>query len=185
MPRPVLTTARIALRPLTGADVEDLVELDSDPAVMRYLTGRAATRSEVLEGRMAQRTDPGHEALGLGYWCGFRRENGAFLGWWCLTPRSGRGLAELGYRLRRDAWGQGLASEGARALLRHGFTTVGLRGVVAETMAVNTGSRRVLEALGMRHDHTEVREWERPLPDAELGEVFYLVGRDAWLDAFS
>lgn len=74
-------------------------------------------------------------------------------------------------RLRRDAWGHGYAVEGAPAVVEHGFNTVGLRLIVAETMAVNTASRRVMERIGMRHVHTDKREWDEPLPGAGLGEV--------------
>ncbi len=62
----------------------------------------------------------------LGYWAGFRGDE--FAGWWALNPDpDDERQAELGYRLRRDQWGQGLATEGALALLAHGFETAGLR----------------------------------------------------------
>lgn len=110
-----------------------------------------------------------------------------FLGWWDLSPAipidlagSTPDRAELGYRLVRRHWGTGLATEGARALLAHGFDTVGLDVVWAETLAVNEGSRGVMRRLGMRHVRTEVREWENPLPGTELGEVVYEMTRDEW-----
>jgi RimJ/RimL family protein N-acetyltransferase len=170
MARPHLTTTRLELRPLTADDDALLVELDGDPAVMEYLTGRATAPDEVIEIWMPLRTDPAHDELGLGYWSGYER--GEFVGWFCLTP-TGDGAAELGYRLRQRAWGRGLASEGAACLVEHGFVTVGLRRIWAETMAVNTRSRAVLERLGRRHLRTEVRTWDDPLPGAELGEVVY------------
>jgi RimJ/RimL family protein N-acetyltransferase len=61
---------------------------------------------------------------------------------------------ELGYRLRRQAWGRGYATEGSRALIRNGFTELGVRRVFATTMAVNLGSRRVLEKAGPAHSAT-------------------------------
>jgi RimJ/RimL family protein N-acetyltransferase len=170
MTRPVLTTARLELRPLTADDEALLVELDGDPAVMEHLTGRGTAPDEVIEVWMPQRTDPAHDALALGYWSGY--EHDEFVGWFCLTP-TGDGAAELGYRLRQRAWGRGLASEGAARLLEHGFGTVGLRRIWAETMAVNARSRAVLDRLGMRPVRTEVRQWDEPLPGAELGEVVY------------
>ena len=74
--------------------------------------------------------------------------------------------AELGYRLRREAWGQGYATEGSQALLDHAFHTLGLPRVWAVTMAVNTGSRAVMSRLGMRHVRTEVQEELRRIPES-------------------
>ena len=168
--RPRLTTPRLELRPLKADDSDLLVELDGDPDVMEFLTGRGTAPHEVVEVWMPRRTDPAHDALGLGYWSAF--ENDVFVGWFCLTP-TGDGGAELGYRLRKRAWGRGLATEGATRLLEHGFGTVGLELIRAETMAVNVRSRAVLQRLGLRHVRTDIRQWEDPLPGADLGEVVY------------
>jgi RimJ/RimL family protein N-acetyltransferase len=170
MSRPHLLTPRLELRPLHADDSDLLVELDGDPDVMEFLTGRSSEPQEVVEVWMPRRTDPAHDALGLGYWAAFER--GVFVGWFCLTP-TGDGRAELGYRLRKRAWGRGLATEGATRLLEHGFVTVGLDRVWAETMAVNARSRAVLQRLGLHHVRTDIREWADPLPGADLGEVVY------------
>ena len=73
-----------------------------------------------------------------------------------------------------------MASEAARALLRHAFDTVGQSRVIAQTMAVNTGSRRVMEAIGMRYVRTYFPTWDDPLPGADLGEVEYEMTRAMW-----
>ena len=170
--RPVLTTRRLRLEPLTVDHIEDLVDLDSDPEVLRFIFGRALTREEVLGTWMPRRLSPEADARGLGFWVGHAEDR--FVGWWCLAfDPALPDTAELGYRLRRDAWGRGYATEGARALLDHAFTTIGLPRVWAETMAVNAGSRNVMAKLGMRHVRSEVRDWEHPLPGADLGEVIY------------
>jgi RimJ/RimL family protein N-acetyltransferase len=67
--------------------------------------------------------------------------------------------------------------EGASALVAYGFETVGLERLWAETMAVNTRSRRVMERLRMRHVRTDVREWDDPIPGWEQGEVVYELTR--------
>lgn len=82
--------------------------------------------------------------------------------------------------MARRHWRQGYATEGAAALLDHGFTTVGLGTVWAETMAVNLPSRGVMTRLGMRHVHTDHRSWDHPLPGTEHGEVVYEITRDEW-----
>jgi RimJ/RimL family protein N-acetyltransferase len=170
MSRPHLLTPRLELRPLKADDSDLLVELDGDPDVMEFLTGRRTEPQEVIEVWMPRRTDPAHDALGLGYWSAF--EDGVFVGWFCLTP-TGEAGAELGYRLRKRAWGRGLATEGAARLLEHGFGTAGLDRIWAETMAVNIRSRAVLHRLGLRHVRTDIRQWDDPLPGADLGEVVY------------
>jgi len=172
--RPVLATERIRLEPLTADHTELLVELDADPAVLRYVFGRALTREEVVGTWLPRRTRADADARGLGWWIGSARDSGEFLGWWCLAvDDADASAAELGYRLRRDAWGRGLATEGARALLDHGFGTVGLTRVWAETMAVNTGSRGVLHKLGLRLTHTWVGSWPHPIQGWEQGDVRY------------
>jgi RimJ/RimL family protein N-acetyltransferase len=184
MSRPPLTTQRIRLTPMTTEHLPLLVELDSDPEVLRYVLGRARSREEVLDfwGPICASTDA--DTVGLGWWVGFSRD-GDFLGWWDLSPdapvpaRPTR--AEAGWRLARRHWRQGLATEGATALLHHGFDTLGLHTVWAETMAVNQPSRGVMTKLGMRHLRTEHRSWDDPLPGAEHGEVVYEITRDEWL----
>ncbi len=177
--RPVLATERLRLEPLTEAHLELLVELDSDPEVLRFIWGRALSREESLH-HGARRIDPEGEARGIGAWAGL--EDGAFAGWWTLQrDPDDDTTAELGYRLRRAAWGRGLATEGSAALLDHAFVTLALPVVWAGTMAVNAGSRAVMGKLGMRHVSTVIEQWDHPLPGADLGEVRYEITREEWL----
>ncbi|GAA3086566.1 GNAT family N-acetyltransferase [Streptosporangium carneum] len=184
MSQATLRTARIRLVPLSDEHLEHEVELDSDPEVMRYLAGRARTREEV-EPFHRRRLTAADRVPGLGYWAG--SVDGRFVGWWILGPPQRpdqgpvEGQAELGYRLLRRHWRQGLASEGARELLRHGFEDLGLTRVFAETMAVNTASRATMAAVGMRYVRTFHTEWDEPLPDSDLGEVEYAITRQQWL----
>ncbi|QBR94401.1 N-acetyltransferase [Nocardioides euryhalodurans] len=179
--RPTLRTERIRLEPLTSRHAELLVELDSDPEVLRHIFGRALPRDEVLTEHLPRRLRPDGPPRGIGCWAGFGTDDGRFLGWWTLAvDDEDPTTAELGYRLRRDAWGHGLATEGSRALLDHAFGTLRLPYVWATTMAVNAGSRGVMRKLGMTHVRTEVQEWDDPLPGAELGEVRYEISREDW-----
>ncbi|MEV4799162.1 GNAT family N-acetyltransferase [Nonomuraea sp. NPDC049421] len=179
-----LRTDRIDLVPLADEHLEHEIELDSDPEVMRYLTGRARTREEV-EAAHRLRLETAGRVPGLGFWAGFVA--GEFVGWWILEPpeRADQGpvagQAELGYRLLRRFWRQGLAGEGARELLRHGFEDLGLDRVFAETMAVNAASRATMASLGMTYVRTFHQDWDDPLPGGEQGEVEYAITRDQWL----
>ena len=177
--RPSLTTRRLRLDPLTLDHTELLVELDADPEVLRFIFGRALTRDEVVSDFMPKRTRPDADARGIGYWVGYDGEE--FLGWWCLGLDDGDdSAAELGYRLRRTAWGQGYATEGSLALLEHGFGTVGLDVVWATTMVVNRGSRHVLGKCGLREVGTETHPWPEPVDGAEQGDVRYEITRAEW-----
>ena len=164
-----LTTARMRLVPVRPDHLAFLVELDGDPEVMRHLIGRGRTPQEAREFWTPRIPGP--------MWVGFR--DGQPVGWWSLMPGEG-GRVELGYRLRRSAWRQGLAIEGARAVVDEAFRDPATRAVRAETMVVNEGSRAVMKKLGMHQVRVEVRTWDDPLPGAELGEVIAEITRQEW-----
>ncbi|MFF1904174.1 GNAT family N-acetyltransferase [Kitasatospora sp. NPDC058218] len=171
-----LITERLVLRRFTDDDVDHLVELDGDPEVMRHLTGGRPTAREAVERDLLPLYFDHYRQYGdLGWWAAEERAGGTFLGWFEFRPtdRQDRGEVELGYRLRRPAWGRGYATEGARALIHRGFTELGVRRVVAYTMAVNGGSRRVMEKAGLRYVRTFHEDYPEPIPGAELGEVEY------------
>lgn len=185
MLRPTLSTRRIELRPMTLDHLHLLHTLDSDPEVMRHLLGRARTPAEIDAFWAPRCADMTGDDAGLGWWVGF--DHDTFLGWWDLG-RSDSDPAgplhadapEIGWRLRRDRWRQGLASEGALALLQHAFDTVCVDRVWAETMAVNAGSRGVMRRIGMQHVRTYHAHYGDPLPGTERGEVVYEVTREQW-----
>ncbi len=197
MSRPILRTARLALVPLADRHLELEVELDSDPEVLRYISGRARTRDEVIESHAVRMASAGN-ADGLGYWMAFEsdsaiRESMApvcesvdeFVGLMMLPAASGldtpgEPTAELGYRIVRRQWRKGYASEASRALLLHAFDTIGQSRVIAQTMAVNAGSQAVMRSIGMRYVRTFFPSWDDPLPGADSGEVEYEMTREMW-----
>jgi RimJ/RimL family protein N-acetyltransferase len=148
----VLETERLILRRFTEDDVDNLVALDSDPEVMRYLNGGIATPREVVEREILPRFLSYYVRYdGFGVWAAVEKSSGEFIGWFSLRPpdEGRRDEMELGYRLRRSAWGQGYATEGARALIRKDFTELGVQRVIANTYEHNVASRRVMEKMGM------------------------------------
>ncbi|MEV0215328.1 GNAT family N-acetyltransferase [Micromonospora sp. NPDC050695] len=175
------STERLRLRRLTVADVDALVELDSDPEVMRFLTGGVATPPAMVRDEQLPRLLAQYERHpGLGRWAALDRGTGDFLGWFALDPSADGTEADLGYRLRRSTWGRGLATEGSRALVRYAFETVGVRRVWAETMAVNERSRRVMVKAGLRYVRTFHLQFDDPIPGTEHGEVEYELRADAY-----
>ena len=178
-----LETERLILRRFTADDVDLLVELDSDPAVMRYINGGRATPREKIEREELPHFFECYERYdGYGFWAAMEKSSGAFVGWFHLRPRrDGRAdEPELGYRLRRSAWGKGYATEGSRALIEKAFTDLGAQRVWAETMAVNTASRRVMEKAGLRFVRTFHQEWPDKIEGDEEGDVEYALTRSEW-----
>lgn len=174
------------LRKFTAADADALAGLHGDAAVMRYIDdGRPVPRS-VVERETLPALLREYDELpdGLGQ---FAAEAPGFIGWFSLRPAHGPGLdpadIELGYRLRPAVWGRGHATAGARLLLRRAFTELDLPRVVATTMAVNVGSRRVLAKAGLRHVDTFYHEWPNPIPGTEHGDVVYAITRAEWRQA--
>lgn len=178
MPQPTLHTERMIMVPLADEHLELQVGLDADPEVMRYLYGRSRSREEVLESH-ANRMELGRRVDGLGYWTAFGA-GGDFIGLMMLPPAKEPAEAELGYRLPRRHWRKGYATEASRELLRHAFETAGMTRVVAETMAVNAGSRGVMEKAGLRYVRTYLPDYP-PIPGSDQGEVEYEITRDQWL----
>jgi RimJ/RimL family protein N-acetyltransferase len=190
---PVLVTERLVLRRFTAADVDGLLALDGDPAVMRYIDSRIKSRAEI-ETEVLPRFLAAYERYrDYGHFAADTRD-GEFIGWfgmrpvipagdwmeqWADAPEPAR-TAALGYRLRRSAWGRGYATEGARALVRRAFGELGVQEVVATTMAVNAQSRAVLEKAGLRYTRTVHLTWDEPLPGNEHGDVEYRLRRADW-----
>src|SRR5215510_12574028 len=165
------------------ADVDNLVSLDADPDVMRFVTGGIPTARHEIETEILPAFLGYYQRYqGYGFWAATGKPAGQFLGWFHLRPREGAspGEAELGYRLRKSAWGQGYATEGSRALIAKGFTEFGMQRVVAEAMAVNLASRRVMEKAGLTLVRTFHQPWPYPIEGDELGDVEYALTKADW-----
>jgi RimJ/RimL family protein N-acetyltransferase len=171
-----LETERLILRPFTESDAGDLFALHNDPDVMRYLNGGKPIPLQVI----VEETLPAF--IAADFLAAIEKSSGAFLGWFHLWAPEGKPAdePELGYRLHKWAWGKGYATEGSRALIDKAFLEQGARRVFAQTMAVNRGSRRVMEKSGLRFARTFFLDFPDPLPGTELGEVEYELLRADW-----
>lgn len=144
----VLDTPRLHLRRITDDDLDDLVMLDSDPAVMRFISGgeptpRAVYVETLLERMKAYADQP------YGYAAAY--EDQRFVGWFHLRPSvADDAVLEIGYRLHQAAWGRGLATEGSQALVRYAFETLDQTEVDACALEDNVASLAVLKKCGMR-----------------------------------
>ncbi|MEM9133309.1 MAG: GNAT family N-acetyltransferase [Actinomycetota bacterium] len=162
-------TARLRLRPMTADDFALLAVLNGDDEVMRHITGRALNAEET-------RRDL-DRSLGT-RWLLFDPADDRFLGWVAAAPHAD-GVYEIGWRLCRQAWGHGYATEAARAIVYRAFAA-GASRVFAETMAVNRRSRSVMERIDLRHVRTFHLDVDDPLPGTDEGEVEYALTRHEW-----
>lgn len=160
----ILETRRLALRRLRPGDLDALAALYADPLVRRHYPDgtldRARTKEE-LDWFVAG--DPDHPALGL--WATVHKPTGAFIGRCGLLPWVIDGVpeVEIAYMLDRRFWGQGLGAEVARALVRHGFETLGLARLVALILPANTASIRTAAAAGLAFEKIGLIDGE-PVP---------------------
>ena len=178
-----LETDRLVLRRFIESDVDNLLDLDGDPEVMRFITGGKPTPRDVIRNETLPRFLHSYERFeGFGVWAAIERSTGEFVGWFEFYPWKdvGPDEVELGYRLRRSAWGKGYATEGSRALIRKGFTELGVQRVVAETMTVNAASRRVMEKAGLTYVRTFHQEWPERIEGDEHGDVEYALTKADW-----
>lgn len=193
-----LTTERLKLRRFEPGDVERLVELDSDPAVLRWINGGLPTSRSEIETRLLPLFRAYDENLPLlGFWAaeagaGSPLPTGDFLGWFAFRATDeGPHHVSLGFRLVRAVWGRGYATEGAGFLIDSGFAHAGVQRVSATTYEDNLASRRVLEKLGMHLERT-FRYTEADLDRADTvgthdgvvwngNDLEYALDRSDWL----
>jgi RimJ/RimL family protein N-acetyltransferase len=165
-----IETERLRLSPLGQADLDDLVELDGDPEVRRFVDPLGII-IPIEPGE--RRTYEWERFVSPGGFYGVRERVGnAFVGWLQLEAAPDReDEAELGFRFRRNAWGLGYASEGAAALVAHALDVLGFRRVFAHALNDNRASIRVMEKIGL----TPAGPWSyRDMPGVE-----FAIERDA------
>ncbi len=173
-----LSTPRLLLRRWRVSDREPFAALNSDPEVMEHFPNRL---TPAQSDDLVDRIEAGFERRGFGLWALETRPGGEFIGFTGLaavpfeahfTP-----AVEVGWRLARSAWGQGYASEAARASLAFGFDEVGLSEIVSFAVPGNARSLAVMERIGMVRD--PAADFDHPgLPsDHPLGRhVLYRTG---------
>jgi ribosomal-protein-alanine N-acetyltransferase len=185
---PTIETARLRLRPWSERDVKSYARILRDPEVLRYFGSgpryrlkRAAARIlaslSTVEARRAVRSLQAHwERCGFGEWALEEKATGELIGQgglvdqatWVAEPCR----TELGFLLKRDAWGRGLGTEAAAAALEHAFTQLSLDRVISITLLENRRSRRMIEGLGL--SRVGETHW--------LGSdvVWYAIDRSEW-----
>jgi RimJ/RimL family protein N-acetyltransferase len=178
-----LETARLRLRDWTDSDAEPFAAMNADPEVMAFMSRRL---DRVQSDAFLAANRAAIAANGYGLYALEVKESGNFIGFVGLAKPAFEApflpATEIGWRLARPSWGKGLASEAARAVLRHAFETLGFDDLVSFTSVVNTRSRAVMERIGMTRDPAEDFLHPKLAPDNPLApHVLYRIDRRQWL----
>ena len=149
----MIETDRLVLRPVVDADRDSIAELNAHPKVGEWLGGvRDRAASDAFVDRV-QAHDAEH---GHGFWVAERKADGRVIGmtgvWW-VPPEMDMGrIVEIGWRFHPGAWGQGYATEAAKAALKYGFEVLKQPEIIAFTARTNLASQAVMRRIGMVHD---------------------------------
>ena len=181
-PVPEIRTTRLVLRGWRASDRHEFAAMNADPEVMEHF---AEPLSKAASDRLVDAIEEGWDRHGYGLWAVERLADGALLGFTGLSRPSFDApfmpAVEIGWRLRRAAWGQGYATEAAEAAAAFAFETVGLAELVSFTVPANERSRRFMERLGMTHDPKDDFDHPKLLHhDVLRRHVLYRLSREAW-----
>ncbi|MGH3351681.1 MAG: GNAT family N-acetyltransferase [Nocardioides sp.] len=180
MPQAHLHTERLELVPLSEEHLPFLIDLNSDPVVLRYLFTRAL-RAEETEEQVHRWIRTAKERGTEGKWIGCAAGEPIAL---FMLEAPGKppqaGVGELGYRIPQRSWRKGFAKEGSRELIRHAFEDLHLDRVMAQTMTVNEASRATMASVGMSFVRTFHESFKEPLAEHAEGEVEYEITRETW-----
>jgi [ribosomal protein S5]-alanine N-acetyltransferase len=169
-----IQTERLSLERIRPEDVDDMVAMHQDDRFVEVF-GHRSTPEHVRTFSQKHIDDWGR--LGFSLWTIRDRETGAFIGRGGLRPVAVDGVdeVELGYGMRPEWWGRGLATEMSRVALEVGFDRLGLGRVVSFTLPTNKRSRHVMEKVGMT--------FERDIVWADMPHVLYRITREQWAAA--
>lgn len=173
-----LSTRRLTLRQWRDADRAAFARMNTDPEVMEHFPAAStAAESDALVDRSMAHLDE----HGWGLWAVEITATQQFIGFVGLTPdrlSPWDDQVEIGWRLRRSAWGRGYATEAGHEALRYAFRVVGLEEVVSFTTEDNIRSRAVIHRLGLRHDPRRDFDHPRlPLGHPQRRHVLYAIDR--------
>ena len=163
-----LETERLILRQLTEDDADHLFELDSDREVIRFTNiglinggDPIDTDYEAIRNKILPRFIKYYEKYdGYGFWAAIEKLSSELIGWFHLRPAldnitvhvNNENEIELGYRLRKVAWGKGYATEGSRSLIVKGFCELDTQRIVSTALVANTASICVMEKAGLKFE---------------------------------
>lgn len=143
----ITSTYRLTLRELTQADAQHFYDLNLDPDVLQY-TGDSEFESVASARQFLANYQNIYKMYGYGRWAVIRKEDSAFLGWCGLKYSEDTKQYDLGFRFFKKYWGNGYATEAARACVSLAFDKFGIQTLVGRAVKENSASIRVLEKAG-------------------------------------
>lgn len=178
----VTETERLILRQWRDEDIEPFVRMNADPNVMQYFPSLySADQTRALVERVRNDIDRN----GWGFWAAQRKDTSEFIGFIGINQVN-EGLAfapcvDIGWRLAKEHWGVGFATEGALASLAYGFDQAGMDEIVSITPTTNQPSERVMQKIGMRKAARNFMHPEVPKSDPLCEHVLYRLTSSQWL----
>ena len=174
---------RLTYEMIDESDVDLLLDLDSDSDVMKYITGKATTREEmvnVLIPRLLSYTD---HRYGWGQWKTFTKDTGEFIGWFLIRlDKDHPNQVEIGWRLKKEFWGKGYGTEGALLFMEHSFNQDNVSHVFAIAHPDNTASHAIMEKIGLKF----LKQYTYKVPNLlEEEVVHYELSREDYLRSIS
>jgi len=145
----IFETPRLILRQFSLDDAALLLQLNSDPEVLKYLHEPLLETEEQATKALKDIILPQYEK-DLGRWAIHTKDNNDFIGWCGLKHRPELGEIDLGYRFIKTSWGKGYATEAAQHTLEYGFNTLHLDIITGRAHIENIASLKVLEKIGMK-----------------------------------
>jgi len=170
--KPIIETPRFYLREKLPSDARDMFLLNADPEILKY-TGDIPFKDEAAAEAFIRNYDH-FRKHGFGRWVIVDKKTNAYLGW-CGLKQHADGMVDLGYRIKKERWGQGIASETAHACLDYGFKTLNLDKIVGRSVRANLASIHILEKIGMQF-------WEKDTCDGINDVVWYSINKKNYLE---
>ena len=169
------------MRQWRESDREPYAAMNSDAAVMEFFP---SLQDRVFSDANIDRWRAEMAAQGWSNWAVELRDSGEFIGFIGLSePRGALPFSpcvEVGWRLARNFWGKGFATEGARAALKVGFERLSLPAIVSFTAVGNRRSRAVMERLGMVNSKQDFEHPGVPEGHALRQHCLYRITHAQW-----
>lgn len=150
-------TKRLILREIVSSDFDELYRMNGDPSIMKYVGDGSTRTREQMKSELVMLISHYTRKPGLGIWATILKETNTIIGASGLVYYNHTTDIELGYRMLKEYWNRGYATEASLGLLDYGFNRLRLTKIVSSAHAENLASRRVMEKIGMTYIDNRVQ----------------------------